>query len=219
MAELRRAQEAMVQTQIEARGVRDPRVLSALREVPRHRFAPAECQGEAHQDHPLPIGCGQTLSQPYIVAYMAEALRLSGTERVLEVGSGSGYFAAVLARLARKVVALELEPELAARSAERLTELGIPNVEVHATDGAQGWPEGAPYDAIVFSCATGAVPDALWQQLAPGGTLLAPLGLPWETQWLTRFRGDPSQPERLLPVVFVPLRRFMRGPGAGTRPS
>ncbi len=206
MTDLRKAREAMVLTQIEARGVRDPHVLSAMREVPRHRFAPPACLPEAHEDHPLPIGRGQTISQPYIVAFMAEALELSGTERVLEVGSGSGYFAAVLARLARKVVALELEPELAARSAEVLANLGIPNVEVQTTDGAQGWPEGAPYDAIVLSCAAGTVPEALWPQLAPGGILLAPLGAPWETQWLTRFRGGPSQPERLLPVVFVPLR-------------
>ena len=206
MTDLRKAREAMVLTQIEARGVRDPRVLAALRDVPRHRFAPGGCQREAHEDHPLPIGGGQTLSQPYIVAFMAEALDLSGTERVLEVGSGSGYFAAVLARLARKVVALELEPELAARSAEVLADLGISTVEVHAADGAQGWPEEAPYDAIVLSCAAEAVPEALWPQLAPGGTLLAPLGAPWETQWLTRFRPGPSRPARLLPVVFVPLR-------------
>ena len=204
--DLRGAREAMVLRQIEARGVRDPRVLSALLEVPRHRFVPEWERSDAHGDHPLPIGRGQTISQPYIVAFMAEALELSGTERVLEVGSGSGYFAAVLARLARGVVALELEPELVARSSSLLAELGIGNVEVHLADGARGWAAGAPYEAIVLSCTAPAVPEALWDQLAPGGVLLSPLGSPWETQWLTRFRGGPAHPERLLPVAFVPLR-------------
>ncbi len=204
--DLRKAREAMVLTQIAARGVRDPRVLSAMLETPRHRFVPEGERAEAHGDHPLPIGRGQTISQPYIVAFMAEALELAGTERVLEVGSGSGYFAAVVARLAREVVALELEPELAARSAALLAELEVPNVAVHLCDGAKGWPPSAPFDAIVLSCTAGRVPEALWSQLAPGGTLLAPLGSVWETQWLTRFRGTPPRPERLLPVAFVPLR-------------
>ncbi len=204
--DLRGAREAMVLRQIEARGVRDPRVLSALLEVPRHRFVPEWERSDAHGDHPLPIGRGQTISQPYIVAFMAEALELTGTEWVLEVGSGSGYFAAVLARLARGVVALELEAELVARSSTLLAELGIGNVDVHLADGARGWPASAPYDAIVLSCTAPAVPEALWDQLAPGGVLLSPLGSPWETQWLTRYRGGPGHPERLLPVAFVPLR-------------
>jgi protein-L-isoaspartate(D-aspartate) O-methyltransferase len=204
--DLRKAREAMVLTQISARGVRDPRVLSAMIEVPRHRFVPASEQAGAHGDHPLPIGRGQTISQPYIVAFMAEALELTGTERVLEVGSGSGYFAAVLACLAREVVALELEPLLATRSAALLEELGIGNVAVHLADGSRGWPPSAPYEAIVLSCTAPAVPEALWDQLGPGGHLLAPLGSPWETQWLTRYRGGPAHPERLLPVAFVPLR-------------
>ena len=204
--DLRGAREAMVVTQIAARGVRDSRVLAALREVPRHRFVPAGLQAEAHGDHPLPIGCGQTISQPYIVAFMAEALELTGVERVLEVGSGSGYFAAVLARLAGEVVALELEPELASGSARLLAALGIGNVAVHIADGARGWPEGAPYDAIALSCTAREIPEALWAQLAPRGVLLAPVGAPWETQWLTRWRGGPAHSERLLPVAFVPLR-------------
>ncbi len=204
--DLRGAREAMVVTQIAARGVRDPRVLSALLEVPRHLFVPAAERAEAHGDHPLPIGRGQTISQPYIVAFMAEALELAGTERVLEVGSGSGYFAAVLARLAREVVALELEPELVARSSALLGELGVGNVMVHLADGARGWPGAAPYEAIVLSCTAPAVPEALWDQLAPGGILLSPIGTPWETQWLTRYRGGPAHPKRLLPVAFVPLR-------------
>lgn len=200
------AREAMVRHQIEARGVFDPRVLAAMRAVPRHRFAPPACLTEAYEDHPLPIGRGQTISQPYIVAFMAEALELDGEECVLEVGSGSGYFAAVLARLARRVVALELEPDLVARSAALLEALEIQNVEVHLADGAGGWPEAAPFDAIVLSCTALEVPPDLWDQLAPEGRLLAPLGSPWETQWLTRYRGGPEQPERLLPVAFVPLR-------------
>lgn len=205
MAE-RQAREVMVATQIAARGVRNAGVLAALREVPRHRFAPGCSLAEAHGDHPVPIGWGQTLSQPYIVGFMAEALELAGTERVLEVGSGSGYFAAILARLAREVVALELEPELAARSAALLADLGIRNVAVHLADGARGWPPAAPFEAIVLSCTAREVPPALWGQLAPGGCLLAPLGSVWETQWLTRFRGGPEPAERLLPVAFVPLR-------------
>lgn len=204
--DFRAARETMVLTQIEARGVRNPRVLAAMREVPRHRFAPSACQAEAHEDHPLPIGGGQTLSQPYIVAFMAEALELEGGECVLEVGSGSGYFAAVLARLARRVVALELEPDLAVRSAKLLAELGIGNVEVQVADGTRGWPGAAPFEAIVLSCAAPEVPPDLWGQLAPWGRLLAPLGSPREAQWLTRYRGGPDHPERLLPVAFVPLR-------------
>ena len=204
--DFRKAREAMVLTQIEARGVRDPRVLSAMREVPRHRFAPSASLPEAHEDHPLPIGRGQTISQPYIVAFMAEALALEGDESVLEVGSGSGYFAAILARLARRVVALELEPDLADRSSALLEELGIGNVDVHLADGARGWLEEAPYDAIVLSCTAREVPPDLWGQLTPGGRLLAPLGSPWEAQWLTLYRGGPGHPERLLPVAFVPLR-------------
>ena len=196
----------MVREQIEARGVRDPRVLAAMREVPRHRFVPEENQALAHGDHPLPIGRGQTLSQPYIVAFMAEALELTGSETVLEVGAGSGYFAAVLGRLARRVEALELEPELAARSSTLLAELGFTNVGVHLGDGSLGWPPLAPFQAIVLSCAARDVPPALWFQLAPEGRLLAPLGLPREAQWLTRFRGRREQAERLLPVAFVPLR-------------
>ena len=196
----------MVREQIEARGVRDPRVLAAMREVPRHRFVPEENQALAHGDHPLPSGRGQTLSQPYIVAFMAEALELTGSETVLEVGSGSGYFAAILARLARRVEALELEPELAARSSTLLAELGFTNVGVHLGDGSLGWPPLAPFQAIVLSCAARDVPPALWFQLAPEGRLLAPLGLPREAQWLTRFRGRREQAERLLPVAFVPLR-------------
>lgn len=206
MADLRRAREAMVATQIAARGVRDPRVLAAMTEIPRDRFVPVADRAEAHGDHPLPIGRGQTISQPYIVAFMAEALELVGAERVLEVGAGSGYFAAVLGRLARAVVALELEPELVARASTLLSELGVENVAVHLADGIRGWLGAAPYDAIVLSCTAPEVPDALWGQLAPGGILLAPLGTPWETQWLTRFRGGPDHPERLLPVAFVPLR-------------
>ncbi len=200
------ARELMVVAQIEARGIRDPRVLAALREVPRHRFVPPEWRSEAYEDHPLPIGHGQTVSQPYIVAFMAEALGLNGTERVLEVGSGSGYFAAVLSHLAGEVVGLELEPDLAARSATLLADLGILNAALHLADGRKGWPPGAPYEAIVLSCATGDVPGALWRQLAPGGVLLAPLGSPGDVQWLTRFKGGPGRSERLLPVAFVPLR-------------
>jgi protein-L-isoaspartate(D-aspartate) O-methyltransferase len=205
VVDLREAREGMVR-HIEAMGVRDARVLQAMREVPRHRFVPPGEVDHAHQDRPLPIGLGQTISQPYIVAFMAEALALTGVEHVLEVGSGSGYFAALLARLAADVVAVELEPDLATRSAAMLKELGVQTVAVHAGDGALGWPGSAPFDAIVLSCAALEVPPVLWSQLKPGGVLLAPLGPRFGIQYLVRFRGGPGSAEPLLGVAFVPLR-------------
>jgi protein-L-isoaspartate(D-aspartate) O-methyltransferase len=203
------ARARMVSEQIAARGVTDPRVLAAMASVPRHRFAPEDLAGQAHADYPLPIGLGQTLSQPYIVAYMAEALGLGGSERVLEVGSGSGYMAAVLSRLAAEVFGIELEPVLAARSSALLAELGCANVRVRAGDGASGWPEEAPFDAILLSCAAEEVPPPLLEQLAPGGRLLLPLAAGPFSQQLVLFTrretGLVGLP--LLPVVFVPLRR------------
>jgi protein-L-isoaspartate(D-aspartate) O-methyltransferase len=198
----------MVRDQIEARGVRDPQVLAAMRAVPRHRFVPGRLLAEAHADHPLPIGAGQTISQPYIVAAMAEALELTGSERVLEVGSGSGYMAAVLSALCREVHAVELEPELAERAALTLEALGCANVRMRCGDGSLGWPEHAPFDAILLSCATPQIPSALWQQLAEGGRIILPMGPPGAAQELilARKTAGGSQVSRLMGVVFVPLR-------------
>jgi len=200
--------ETMVRDQIQARGVRDPRVLEAMRAVPRHLFVPAGLALEAHADRPLPIGSGQTISQPYIVAAMAEALELTGTERVLEVGSGSGYMAAVLSLLALDVRAVELEPGLQRQAAQVLARLGCSNVHLKCGDGSLGWPEHAPFDAILLSCAAAAIPPELWDQLAMGGRIILSMGEPHSTQELILARKTPggSRISRLMAVVFVPLR-------------
>src|SRR5512137_772114 len=158
----------MVAEQIVSRGVKDPLVLAAMRIVPRHEFVPAEVKESAYRDAPLPIGRDQTISQPYIVALMTEALKLEGGERVLEIGTGSGYQAAVLAEIAGVVHTVELNEDIAADAATRLAQLGYHDVTVHAGNGYAGWPEAAPYDAIVITAAPEQVPMALLQQLAPG---------------------------------------------------
>lgn len=200
---------AMVRDQLQARDVRDPRVLDAMRRVPRHRFVPEALRARAYDDGPLPIGRGQTISQPYVVAHMAEALRLSGRERVLEVGSGSGYAAAVLSLLAAEVHGIELEQELYERSLATLGALGYRNVHLRAGDGFRGWPEAAPFDAILVSCAVESVPPPLWEQLAEGGRLVYPKGSAEDVQELVRVTKTPRGPreERLAPVRFVPMRR------------
>jgi protein-L-isoaspartate(D-aspartate) O-methyltransferase len=199
----------MVRDQIEARGVRDARVLEAMRSVPRHRFVPPGQQADAYRDTPLPIGRGQTISQPYIVAFMADALHLRGTERVLEVGSGSGYAAAVLSLLAAEVYGIELEQELLERSVVTTGALGYPNLHLRAGDGFLGWPEKAPFDAIVLSCAAEAIPAPLWRQLAEGGRLLYPAGADDAPQELVLVTKTPAGPRaaHLAPVRFVPMRR------------
>ena len=198
----------MVKTQIQARGISDPGVLRAMGTLPRHLFVDPSLASRAYDDHPLPIGLGQTISQPYIVALMAEALELRGTERVLEVGSGCGYMAAVLSRLAKEVFGLELEPELHRRSRARLDGLGAANVALRCGDGRLGWPEAAPFDAILLSCAADRVPPALWAQLAMGGKLLLPLARHPGHQDLVLVTKTPEGPVALdlLAVVFVPLR-------------
>jgi protein-L-isoaspartate(D-aspartate) O-methyltransferase len=204
-----RSREEMVRRQIAVRGVQDPRVLEAMRTVPRHLFLPESLAGQAHADSPLPIGCGQTISQPYIVAAMAEALELTGGERVLEVGSGSGYMAAVLSSLALEVAAMELEPELHRRAAHALSRLGCSNVQLRCGDGSLGWPEKAPFDAIVLSCAAAGVPAELWAQLAMNGRMILPMGEAQGSQELVLLRKTPkgSRVTRLMPVAFVPLRK------------
>ena len=194
---------------IEARGVQDRRVLAAMRAVPRHRFVPEAWRSHAHDDSPLPIGRGQTISQPYIVALMAEALQLRGQEKVLEVGSGSGYAAAVLGRLAKRVFGIELERELNDRAVATLRGLNVPNVQLRCGDGFGGWPEEAPFDAVLLSCAAPEVPAPLLAQLRPGGVLLMPQGEAGREQTLVRLRKTASGVvrEAMIPVLFVPLRR------------
>ena len=168
--------QAMVDLQLRARGIADERVLDAMARVPRHDFAPARYRDQAYEDHPLPIGEGQTISQPYIVASMLEALALSPRDRVLEVGTGSGYVAALLAEMTAEVVSLERHGTLAAAARELLREMGYENVRVVTGDGSRGFPESAPYDAIVVSAAAPELPQALIQQLAEGGRMIIPVG-------------------------------------------
>lgn len=191
------------------REISDPRVLAAMEAVPRERFVPAEYAEDAYGDHPLPIGYGQTISQPYIVALMTQLLELKGDERVLEVGAGSGYQAAILSLLARDVFTVERIPQLAEKARRRLMELGYLNVHVRVGDGYEGWPEHAPYDAIVVTCAADEVPPPLVEQLADGGRLVIPVG---ESGWsqrlmLLRKRGADVEQREVAGVVFVPLVR------------
>ena len=205
----------MVTDQIVARGIRDPGVIAAMRHVPRHRFVPDSYAQFAYADSPLPIGHGQTISQPFIVAFMTEALALQGREKVLEIGTGSGYQAAVLAELASRVLTIEIVDPLAREVAGRLAELGYANVTVRTGDGHRGWPEDAPFDAIIVTAATDQVPQPLLDQLAIGGRLILPLGDSF--QKLTLYRRTPNGYERtdLVPVRFVPLLREDRASREG----
>jgi protein-L-isoaspartate(D-aspartate) O-methyltransferase len=195
----------MVAHQIEARAVRDARVLAAMRRVPRHRFVPADLREQSYEDHPLPIGHGQTISQPYIVAFMSEALGLKGGEKVLEIGTGSGYQAAVLAELCKDVYTIEIVKPLAESAQAVIKELGYKNVSVRAGDGYRGWPEQAPFDAIMLTAAPEHVPKPLLDQLKVGGRLVLPLGS--YDQDLVRLTktAEGVKREVLLPVRFVPM--------------
>jgi protein-L-isoaspartate(D-aspartate) O-methyltransferase len=201
-----RLRQSMVTAQLLQRGIEDPRVLQAMRAVPRHRFVPPELQDDAYEDKPLPIGSRQTISQPYIVACMTALLRLTPTDTVLEVGTGSGYQAAVLARLARHVFTVECIPALAQAAAERLRTLGIENVEVIPGDGGAGLLEHAPFSAILVSAAAPRVPQPLLSQLADGGRLIAPIG-PRHHQHLQRWekQNRRCKHKNLTAVRFVPL--------------
>jgi protein-L-isoaspartate(D-aspartate) O-methyltransferase len=197
---------SMVAEQIAARGVRDPRVLAAMRAVPRHRFVPDALAPLAYADRPLPIGHEQTISQPYVVAFMTEALALEGDERVLEIGTGSGYQAAVLAELVREVYTIEIVAPLARSAAALLAELGYDDVHARAGDGYRGWPAKAPFDAIVVTAAPGEVPAPLLEQLAPGGRMVIPVG--GRDQELVLYERAPDgafSHRSLLPVRFVPM--------------
>lgn len=195
----------MVKEQLRPRGVTDERVLAAMSDVPREEFVPESVRDLAYEDGALAIGCEQTISQPLVVATITQALELRGSERVLEVGGGSGYQAAVLARLAREVLAVELEPELAERSRAILHRLGVRNVEVVVGDGKRGWPAGAPYDAIVVSCAAETVPRALLDQLSAGGRMVLPVGPAGGLQTVILVDADGTERD-LFPARFVPLR-------------
>lgn len=195
----------MVAQQIRARGVRDPRVLAALERVPRELFIPEALRAEAFEDHPVSIGHGQTISQPYIVGYMSEALRLEPSHRVLEIGAGCGYQTAVLAELAAEVFSIEVIPELADRARKTLADLGYANVQIRAGDGYEGWPEHAPYDRIVGAAAAETVPQVLLDQLKEGGILVIPIGTWSQDLQVLRKHGPSTDLLATLPVRFVPM--------------
>ena len=196
----------MVERQLRRRGIRDERVVAAMLSVPRHEFVPAELAGEAYSDRPLPIGHGQTISQPFMVAAMTEALQLSGSERVLEIGAGSGYQAAVLSLLAREVHTVEMHEDLAVDTRERLRRLGYGNVQVHVGDGTLGWPDQAPFEAIVVTAAAPEIPPPLAAQLADGGRLIVPVGTAEEQRLLRVEKRDHVLLKRpLYHCRFVPL--------------
>lgn len=198
--------EAMVDHQLLRRDIRAPRVLAAMRKVPRHRFVPSEYRSFAYSDGPLPIQCGQTISQPYIVAYMTELLQLQGEETVLEIGAGSGYQAAVLACLARRVHTIERHTGLAQSAETILAELGYTNVTVHTGDGSLGLSDLAPFDAIIVTAAAPSVPQALLDQLANPGRLVVPVGAR-SAQYLElwEWQEEKLHSQIVLPVAFVPL--------------
>ena len=202
------AREAMVTRQIAARGINDPALLSALRRVPRELFVTPGDEQSAYQDRALPIEAGQTISQPYIVALMIAAADIGADDRVLEVGAGSGYAAAVVGQVAREVIAIERHAALAELAAARMAELGCANVRIVSGDGTLGWPAGAPYDAILVAAAGEDIPPALVDQLKPGGRLVIPLGGRWAGQTLVKLTRQPDGSlarERLCAVRFVPL--------------
>lgn len=195
----------MVASQIEARGVKDEKVLEAMRNVLRHMFVPEKMKSYAYKDEPLPIGEGQTISQPYIVAYMTEVLQLRGGDRVLEVGTGSGYQAAILAEIVKEVFTVEVVGELSQRAQEVLRNLGYENIHFKIGDGTLGWKEHAPYDAIMVTAAPAKVPSALQEQLEIGGRMIIPVGSMFQELVLVRREKKKFKKKKLLPVRFVPL--------------
>jgi len=200
----------MVVEQIEARGVHDKLTLAAMRKVQRQLFVPPALARDAYADHPLPIGQGQTISQPYIVAFMTAALGLDGGEKVLEVGTGSGYQAAVLAEIAAEVYSIEIVEPLAEEARERLANLGYSNVEVRFGDGYLGWPSAAPFDAIIVTAAAPRIPEPLKQQLRDGGRLILPVGDDYQELVLITRKGDAYEQSSVLPVRFVPMTGRVR---------
>jgi len=196
----------MVDTQIAARGIKDPSTLDAMRNVPRHEFLPLRLRSEAYNDYPLPIGHGQTISQPYVVAFMTEAIRPKPGEKILEIGAGSGYQAAVLAQTGAEVYTVEIIEPLAEMARQTLERLGYKNARVRHGDGYRGWPEEAPFDAIVVTCAPDKVPPDLVAQLKDGGRMIIPVGNGMNQDLvLLRKTGDRIEEQSVLPVRFVPM--------------
>jgi len=197
--------QRMVEEQIEQRGITDKGVLNAMRKVPRHLFVPAYLRNAAYEDRPLPIGHGQTISQPYIVAYMTQAARVGPDDRVLEIGTGSGYQAAVLAEIAKEVCTIEILQPLADSARLRLVEIGYKNVKVKLGDGYQGWREYAPFDAIIVTAAPAEIPEELTQQLKIGGRMVVPIGVFYQELYLITRTESGFKKEAILPVAFVPM--------------
>jgi len=198
--------ERMVREQIAMRGVTDERVLKAMRKVPREQFVPEEVRGESYSDGPLPIGYDQTISQPFVVAFMTEKLGLRPADRVLEIGTGSGYQAAILAELAAKVYTIEIVEPLGKRAAQTLQRLGYKNVQVKIGDGYQGWPEYAPFDAVIVTCAPNHVPQPLVEQIKEGGRIIIPVGPAGDqTLYLLEKKNGRLEQRNVLPVSFVPM--------------
>ncbi len=198
----------MVRDQIQARGIRDARVIKAMLETPRHLFVPPASVSLAYMDQPAPIGYGATISQPYIVARMTELLDVKPEHQVLEIGTGSGFQAAILAQLAKRVCSIEIEPELATAASERLRRLGYSNVVVRQGDGYQGWPEPVQFDRIILTAAPPRIPDALVRQLAAGGRMVAPVGEGWDQKLviLDKDRNGATRTRAAEAVIFVPMR-------------
>lgn len=198
--------KTMVEEQIAARGVSDPATLEAMQTVPRHEFLPLRLREEAYGDYPLPIGYGQTISQPYIVAFMTEAIRPQPGEKILEIGAGSGYQAAVLAQIGTQVYTIEIVEPLAEMARQTLERLGYKNAHVRHGDGYRGWPEHAPFDAIIVTCAPDKIPPDLVAQLKDGGRMIIPVDSGMEQELvLLRKHGDKIEKQSVLPVRFVPM--------------
>ena len=199
------ARRRMVDRQLRARGIVDPRVLAAMEAVPRQRFVPSSLEPRAYDDRPLPIGYEQTISQPYVVAYMTEALALPDNAKVLEIGTGSGYQAAILGEIARDVFTIEIVPELAMRARALLAGLGYDNIEVRTGDGYRGWPAESPFDAIIVTAAPDHIPPTLVDQLAVGARLVIPVGRLQQEMTIVTKAADGAVTETTLPVRFVPM--------------
>lgn len=208
-AERTTERHTMIREQIAMRGVKDPATLRAIEQVPRHLFVPAAQARYAYEDRPLPIGHGQTISQPFIVGYMTELIHPGPGKKILEIGTGSGYQAAVLAATGAQVYTIEIIPQLATAAAERLRRLGYRNLKTRTADGYYGWAEQAPFDAIIVTAAAEFVPPPLIEQLGEGGLMVIPVGTPYFVQslLLIQRRGDTTSSVNLMPVSFVPFRR------------
>jgi protein-L-isoaspartate(D-aspartate) O-methyltransferase len=207
---------AMVEEQLASRGIHNPKVLDAMRNVPRHRLVPPDQQAAAYGDHPLPIGHGQTISQPYIVALMTQLLEPLPGERVLEIGTGSGYQAAVLAELVSEVYSIEIIDALAERASKDLADLGYKNIQIRQGDGFLGWPEKSPFDAIIVTCAPEQIPPPLVEQLKEGGRMILPLGDDRQDLILLRKEGGEIHQQSVIPVRFVPMTGQAREPYPGS---